>query len=420
MTVSPLLPKPMFRRKYMRIFRKLLGCMVRPKSGMKSQLTRGGKALYLLLSVALEVCGDFVFLAKNRSPQKISNPQRILLIKVDQLGDIVFSTLLVPAIKQKFPHARIDFLIRPGAEAILSGNPGIAGIYQWNNIILDLLPGRGRRDGAVRKIRANLITRRALRRNAYDLAINARAYPPSSNLFWKGIAKHLIAFDISEQSFLADYWAAYDLDAEEWSNYANLLAPLGIDRSSVGLCGEFYNYSAPNPMDANPYAVISPVTFDRDRQWKTEYWTSLIAGLASRGINVAMTGMPSQREFLEKIASSLNPNRESVRVFTDLRIPEFGALINHAAVFVGIDSFPAHLALALKKPVRLLVNNSVYFLKGYSRYRFASEARSMIPVTPLAEFFDVHSALPGEIVASCAETLNPSAQFVTRPVAAPI
>jgi ADP-heptose:LPS heptosyltransferase len=408
----------MFRRKYIRLCRKFLGSIVRPKSGIRSQLTRGCKVLYLIVSGGFEIVGDTLFFLKRRDSLRIPNPGRILVIKVDQLGDVIFSSLLIPGIKRKFPQAQIDFLVRPGAEAILRGNPGVNAVYQWNNIVLDLLPGRGRRTPVLRKIRANWSTRQKLRRNGYDVAINARAYPPSSNFFWKGVAGALIAFDISEQSFLADYWGPYDLDAEEWSNYANLLAPLGIDSSSVGVCGEFYNYDVPNPMDASPYAVISPVTFDRDRQWKTEHWISLIAALSSRGIAVAITGMPSQREFLEKLAFSVSRG-EMVRVFTDLRLSQFGALMDRAAIFVGIDSFPAHLALALKKPVRLLVNSDVYFLKGYSRSRFASEARSMIPASPLAAFFDARSALPDEIIASCAETLNQSAPAVTGPFVVP-
>ncbi|MFZ0273367.1 MAG: glycosyltransferase family 9 protein [Acidobacteriaceae bacterium] len=397
----------MVRSKYLKLYRKFLGSVVRPKFGIKNQLTRGFKVLYLLSSAAIEIVVDTVYFWRSRNRQIIANPRRILVIKVDQLGDILFSTLLVPAIKSRYPQAQIDFLIRPGAECLLSGNPGIARVYRWNNVVLDLLPGRGRSVGIMEKIRENLGTRKALRGNGYDVAINARAYPPSSNFFWSGLAKVLIAFDISEQSSLADRWADYDLDAEDWRNYANLLSPLGIPPSDVGLCGEFFNCDAANPMNGKaPYAVISPITFDKDRQWKPEHWASLIAGLSSLGVNVALTGMPSQHEYLEQIALPALQREGRVLVFTNLQIPEFGALMKDAAVFVGIDSFPAHLALALNRPVRLLMNNEVYFLKGYSQPRFASEARSMISVHGLISFFDVKSALPDELIASCRQTIR--------------
>lgn len=386
----------MFFPKHLKLFRKLLGTMIRPRIGGKNNIVKLVKVVYLLVAGLFELAGDTI-LWKNRSSSRgLASPSRILIVKTDQLGDLLFSTLLAPAIKAKYADARIDYLVRYGATQILKNNPHITKVYEWHNFLLELLPGRGKRKELTAWIRQNRMVSKALRANQYDLVINARAYPPSSNLLLRGFGKKLIAFDISELSFLADLWATYDLEGEEWQNYAKLLSPLGVDASAAAPCSEFYNCMARNPMQhAGAYVVLSPVSYEADRQWKDQYWTDLIYDFLSRGLNVALTGIPSQRKYLDRIAPP--SNTEGVHIFADMHLQEFGALMKGAICFVGIDSFPAHLAISLRKPAALLVNPAVYYVPGLSSKKFAIEARCMISQSPLAALFDVKRATPGEI-----------------------
>lgn len=387
----------MIFRKHLKLFRKFLGCLARPRYGAKGNLVGCAKAFYLLFSWCIEICGDFVTILGRRKVDEIRHLRRILIVKDDQLGDVLFSTLLIQPIRERHPEAQIDFLVRPAAVQVLEKNPLVENIYCWNNALLEFLPGRGERKAMWSKMRQNRITRRVLTGNGYDVVINARAYAPSGNLRWRGVGRILIAFDLSEQSFLADHWAEYNLEEEEWKNYANLLEPLGINRSSMPFAPGFYNCES-NPMaGAGDYAVLSPVSFERDRQWVDAQWKDLMGLISESGMSVVLTGVPPQRAYLENLAAN---SGSGVRVFTTLRLPEFGALMRDGAFFIGIDSFPAHLALALKKRAALLINPGVYFLRGYSRRRFASEARSMLPIVPNISFFDVRSAKAQDVVST--------------------
>lgn len=391
----------MVLRKHVKLFRKFLGAVVRPKFGVKNNLFRIAKSLYLLASWLIELFGDIVLIRKQRNGPSLSAPVRILIVKTDQLGDVTFSTLLPRAIKHKYPNTRIDYLVRPNAIHILEKNPYVNNIYPWNNLILEMLPGRSDVRNILKKLAENRAVAPRLRFNAYDVVINARAYPPSSNLLLRGFGRTLITFDIAEQSFLADYWADYDLSEEEPQNYAKLLAPLGIASSSVLSSSEFYNYDTRNPMNGlEPYAVCAPASFEIDRQWEIGYWKELIATLLAQRINVALSGLPSQRTYLEDIVPTSSLETGIVRLLTDLSLKEFGALMKGAVFFVGIESFPAHLAIALGIPAAFLINPRVYYLKGYSRQTFAHEARSMLPIVQNAAFFDVTSASADDITAS--------------------
>lgn len=387
----------MIFRKHLKLFRKFLGSLVRPRHGAKGNLVGYVKSFYLLFSWCIEICGDFVTIGRRRKVDEIRRLRRILIVKDDQLGDVLFATLLIQPIRERHPEARIDFLVRPAAVQVLEKNPLVENIYRWNNALLEFLPGRGERKAMWSKMLQNRITRRVLTGNRYDVVINARAYPPSGNLRWRGVGRILIAFDLSERSFLADHWAEYSLEEEEWKNYANLLEPLGINSSSMPFAPGFHN-CASNPMaGTGDYTVLSPVSFERDRQWDDAQWKDLMGLISETGMSVALTGVPPQRAYLEKLAAN---SGSAVRVFTTLRLPEFGALMRDSAFFIGIDSFPAHLALALKKRAALLINPGVYFLPGYSRARFASEARSMLPIVPNISFFDVRSAQAQDVAST--------------------
>lgn len=393
-------------RKHLKLFRKFLGTLTRPKIGAKNKIVKLTKVIYLLLSEVLEVVGDTIYLKDRSNHQKLAAPAKILIVKTDQLGDVLFSTLLLPAIKATFPEVQIDYLVRSGTRQVLENNPHIAEVYEWHNFLLELLPGRGKRKKFRTWINQNRIVAKSLPRNRYDVVINARPYPPSSNLLLKSFGNKLIAFDISELSFLADFWASYDLEAEEWQNYAKLLSPLGVNVAPSVLCSEFYNCVARNPLQhVGAYVVMSPVSYETDRQWNEHYWMHLIEDFATRGVTVALTGLPSQRKYLDKIA--LAASSQQVHVLTDLHLREFGALMKGAAYFVGIDSFPAHLANSLKKRSAFLVNPALYYVPGLSRKKFSIEARSMISQTALAGFFDVKIATPNEIAAFCCDVNRP-------------
>jgi len=49
----------------------------------------------------------------------------ILLVNLDAMGDVLRTTALVPAIRRAWPGARLSWLTRPRAAALLQGHPGV-------------------------------------------------------------------------------------------------------------------------------------------------------------------------------------------------------------------------------------------------------------------------------------------------------
>ncbi len=379
-------------KKHIKLLRKFLGNITRPRFGWRKKVTKFLKFPYLLITWPIEIIGDVLFFWKRSDRSSIKNPHRILIIKVDQFGDVLFSTFLLPIIKSKYPNVEIDYLINPKTKPLLEKNPHVAHIYYWENILLLSLLGREKvkTGGVFSIVRKNRETLRLLKTRKYDAVINTRSYPPSSNIPWRRIGGPLIAFDVSEQSFLADYWANYDLNEEEWKNYLNLLRPLGIDGTAIEFKEEFFNFGKNPMMGKGPYVVISPVSFDPERQWNNKNWGSLIDAIQKKGTQIAITGIKGQEEYIQQL---LPEDKEKISVFTSLSLPDFGTLMADAKFFIGIDSFPAHLAVACDTKAFVFVSPSAYFIKNLSKKKFAIDARIMIPLIPAVTLLDTKTSL---------------------------
>ena len=55
----------------------------------------------------------------------LHSPSSILFIRPDHLGDLLFTTPALRALREAFPQARITCLVGPWGEAVVTGNPCI-------------------------------------------------------------------------------------------------------------------------------------------------------------------------------------------------------------------------------------------------------------------------------------------------------
>jgi lipopolysaccharide heptosyltransferase II len=94
--------------------------------------------------------------------------KRILVVRVDMLGDLVLTTPAIRALRRAYPDATIDVLAMPGTAAVLDGDPDIYRILTCD-VNAWMAPGSWLRGETWRELRAFL---REMRRPRYDLAIS--------------------------------------------------------------------------------------------------------------------------------------------------------------------------------------------------------------------------------------------------------
>ena len=119
------------------------------------------------------------------------------------------------------------------------------------------------------------------------------------------------------------------------------------------------DYAEPDALDfleghglgAGGYAVVSPGTIWRTKHWPPDHFAAAARRLGrERDLPVVVVWAgEEERLAAEKIVAGAGDDRPALLAPpTDLR--ELATLLRHAALFLGCDSGPAHLAAALKVP----------------------------------------------------------------------
>src|SRR5580765_703051 len=96
----------------------------------------------------------------------------ILLVRLRLIGDVVFTTPAIRAIRRHFPDSRISYVVEEEAAPIVRGNPHL------DEVIVATSPR------APGRLRADLVLIQKLRAARYDLAIDFHGGPRSSLFTW--------------------------------------------------------------------------------------------------------------------------------------------------------------------------------------------------------------------------------------------
>jgi ADP-heptose:LPS heptosyltransferase len=107
---------------------------------------------------------------RRRPPQPLASLdldkiERVLLISATALGDTLFSTPAIRALKERFPHLHLEVLAHRRSSALLAYNPHIERVWSY--------PGRNRE---------LLALARRLRRQRFDLAVILHGNDPEATL----------------------------------------------------------------------------------------------------------------------------------------------------------------------------------------------------------------------------------------------
>jgi heptosyltransferase-1 len=284
---------------------------------------------------------------------------RILVVRLRLLGDVVFTTPLVRALRRRFPAAHLTYLVEPAAAAVVQDNPH-----------LDEVIVAPKRRGAARWI-ADVRLARRLRRARYDLVLDLHGGPRAAWLAWATAAPTRIGYTIKGRSWMYTHVLprADDLlPRHSVVNQWDLLAPLGIDppdpsRDAIEIVE---NPAAARSVDAKLSAlgigpshqiVIVHVSAGNPfRRWPAEAFATLAARLAGADNRrrVVVTSGPSETDAASRIVAAARKQlgTDGSRVSDPvLDVAELRALTGRAAVYIGGDSGPLHVASATTTPV---------------------------------------------------------------------
>jgi predicted lipopolysaccharide heptosyltransferase III len=286
---------------------------------------------------------------------------RILLVRLRQIGDVVFTTPAVHALRARFPDAHLTYIVEPAAAPIVAHNPHL------NEVIV------APRAGGVRGLVDDLALGRRLRAQRYDVAIDFHGGPRASLLTWLSGAPLRIGYEVLGRGWMYTQRVARPRalrPRHSVENQWDLLAPLGVappDRSA---------YPVEMPADAavaaaidarltlagvgagEPLVVIHVSAGNPFRRWPAAQFIALVAALAADDDQrrIVVTSGPSEQDAAGGVIAGaqqeLGPARaRQVLSCGEFSLAELRALLDRASLYIGGDSGPLHVAATTRVPI---------------------------------------------------------------------
>ena len=296
-----------------------------------------------------------------RSPQA-SRSGSILLIRPDHLGDVLFLTPALHALRDALPAAHITALLGPWSVDVLRDNPDVDEIRTCR------FPGfeRGPKSGRLAPYRYLLETARELRVAAYDTAVVLRC-----DHWWgawlaaaAGIPRRL-GYDWPETRPFLTQALPYAPGRHEVEQNSRLLAALasgsgsrpgplrfavsGADRAWAGAWLAAHDVDPAPPLVARPLVAIHPGAGAAVKQWEPQAWAQVAQALVSqRGAQVLLTGSAGERALAGAVAAGLSGG--ALNVAGDTSLGQLAALQERCSLVLGSDCGPLHVAVASGVP----------------------------------------------------------------------
>jgi heptosyltransferase-3 len=248
---------------------------------------------------------------------RLPSGSRIAVIRLRSLGDCVLTTPALALLKNHRPDLKITVIVEPQFAAIFEGNPAV---------------DETRNDACPADLALNL---HGGSRSMW-LTLSTRAK------YRAGFAHHRYSFIYSHRIPRAQEILKVHRRVHTAEHLASAMFWLGVPQAEIPRA----NLVTEPPPDLPPYAVIHPFASSPDKTWRAE-----------RFIEVARRLSGLEPVFLAGPGDDTLPF-QSFRVWKNEPLARVKSLMSGAALFVGNDSGPGHIAAAFGVPVVVLFGSS--------------------------------------------------------------
>jgi ADP-heptose:LPS heptosyltransferase len=288
--------------------------------------------------------------------QRLPPGARVVVIRLRSLGDCVLTTPALQLLKQARPDLRVAVVVEPPFRAVFEDNPDVAELLDpdadtirgWHpELCLNL-------HGGTRSMILTAVSGARVR---------------------AGFAHHRYGWIYHHRIPRAQQILGVERTVHTAEHLASAMFYLGVPAGEIPRARLF---AEPPPAGA-PYAILHPFASTPEKTWPAESFLELARWLReSCGLNAV---------FLGGAEDDLQPFHE-YRTLAGAPLAKVKSWLAGAALFVGNDSGPAHMAAAFRLPVVVIFGDSDPVVwapwKTPSRVVQAQVSIDRIPVAEIA------------------------------------
>lgn len=291
---------------------------------------------------------------------------KILLVRLRLIGDVVFTTPAVRALRQQYPDAELTYLVESAAAPVVAHNPHLSEVI--------VIPHR--RGWA--RVRDDLRLARQLRRRRFDLVIDFHGGPRSAWLCRATGAPRRIGYDIDGRTWMYtqlvhrprglhprhsvenqwDLLPAVSSDFPASPNRArDRVEMVPAPGAAAAVTGRLRARGVPAGQPGARLIVLHVSAGNPFRRWPEPAFADAAARLVRQSPDrwVLLTAGPSDHEAVTRVWSAARAlagdAADRIVDAEDVSLDELRALVDLAALYVGGDSGPLHIAATSDVPI---------------------------------------------------------------------
>ncbi|MEW5913881.1 MAG: glycosyltransferase family 9 protein [Thermodesulfobacteriota bacterium] len=284
---------------------------------------------------------------------------KILVVRNDNIGDVLCTTPALDALRAAFPQAHIAALVCSLTQEVIEGHRALDELFVYPK-------AKHRQYGAVESYCRLLAVLRRIRRRRFDLAICPRDSFSSSQAWLAYASGARWRLGPRAQGAKQRWGFFYNLPAEwpprdqhEVLRCFHLLSHIGLDSPDKRLYlkvpdesrAKVSEFLASCGLDSEPGPVVLNITrwaYRPECSWPEGKYRALAQALAGRPGRVVVTHAPGDRAWVEGILAGLQP---AVPTFCSPSLKDFAACLARARAVISAEGGPMHLVAAMNKPL---------------------------------------------------------------------
>ena len=299
---------------------------------------------------------------------RLRNIKKILIIQLGDIGDVVWTTPTLWAVKGAYPDAQVSILVKEGYGALLEEDLSLDKVFEI----------RGYERGLLRKGRDQIGLLKVLRREDFSLVIDLRAGDRGAIIayltgapmrvallyrggvpFWRNrLFTHLVdpppsgkkVRGAAEQSLRI----VRELGIESWDTTPRLWVPVEVKKRVQEVLQNEKMNELRNWITLNPFARWGY------KEWSLDRWPEVIDWLGNEYQKATViVGAPEEKERAKALVKKCRGVVFNLAGKTTLR--ELPGLLSLSFLHIGVDSAPPHIAAAVGTPTITLYGPSDWY-----------------------------------------------------------
>lgn len=265
--------------------------------------------------------------ARAKILDRLPERARVLVIRLRSLGDCVLTTPALELLKRHRPDLRVAVMVEPRWRAVFEGNPDVTELLEPD-------PAAAVKWGP-------------------RLCLNLHGGPRSAWLTAASLARWRAGFGHYRYRWLyniriptAQEILGVNRKVHTAEHIASAMFYLGVPRQEIPQARLF---AQPVPRPEREYAVIHPLASKPSKTWPAERFLAIARRLEEEW-NIEPVFIAGPGEDLGAFSA--------YRCVAGAPLDQVKALLAGAALFIGNDSGPAHMAAALGRPVLVIFGDS--------------------------------------------------------------